>query len=316
VRILVSVSHRYPASIGGPGGGRIFDFVVKGLAELGHDVFYHLREGAAAPPPDGVSFVERPIEDVDILHCRRGTEPARGADTNGTPWVLTCHTDIQIWGMSRDEATGNWIYISRTLAETYGSTRYVMAGIDPSELVYSETKGDYFLFVAAARMMMDKGLDIAASLSRKMGFELVVAGGGPAEGVAGRIASFCKENGAKYVGEVYGARKAELFAGAKALLFPTKVNEAFGLVMAEALMSGTPVICSSNGACPELIPPDVGFVCANEADYEYAVEHAGNISPRRCRDKAMNDYHYLRMAREYVSEYEKEISRRHGGRRE
>lgn len=310
MRILVSAGHRYPASVGGPGGGRIFDFIVKGLAELGHDVFYHLREGAATPPPAGVSLVERPIGNVDIIHCRRGTEPTQRADANGTPWVLTCHTDIQIWGISRAEATGNWIYVSRTLAETYGSTRYVIAGIDPSELAYSETKGDYLLFVAAARMMMSKGLDSAAALARRMGFELVVAGGGTDESVTGRVASFCRENGAQYVGEVYGARKAELFAGAKALLFPTKVNEAFGLVMAEALMSGTPVICSSNGACPELISPDVGFVCANEAEYEYAVEHASDISPRRCRDKALSDYHYLRMAREYVSEYEKEISQR------
>lgn len=310
MRILVSVLHRYPASVAGPGGGRIFDFVVKGLAELGHDVFYHLREGAAGPPPDGVTFVERPFADVDILHCRRGTEPAA---PDGRPWVLTCHTDIQIWGMSRGEATPNWIYISRTLAETYGSERYVVAGIDPSELSYSETKGDYFLFVAAARMMMDKGLDIAASLSRRMGFELVVAGADADEAAVGRVASFCKENGARYVGEVYGARKAELFAGAKALLFPTKLNEAFGLVMAEALMSGTPVICSDNGACPELISPDIGFVCASEAEYEYAVEHAGRISPRRCREKAMSEYHYLRMAREYVSEYERELSRGRGG---
>jgi glycosyltransferase involved in cell wall biosynthesis len=301
--------HRYPASIEGPGGGRIFDFIVKGLAELGHEVFYDLREGAIGPLPDGVTMVEPPFEDVDIVHCRRGLEPRA---PNGRPWVLTCHTDIGIWGMSRREATPNWIYISRTLAETYGSNRYVVAGIDPSELIYSETKSDYFLFVATARMMMDKGLDIAITLSRRLGFELVVAGAGKDASVVQRIASFCKENGAKYVGEVYGPQKAELFAAAKALLFPTKVNEAFGLVMAEALMSGTPVICSNNGACPELISTDIGFVCANEADYEYAIEHVDNISPRRCRDKAMNDYHYSRMAREYVSEYLAEISRPHG----
>ena len=308
MRVLVSVLHKYPASVGGPGGGRIFDFVVKGLAELGHEVFYHLREGASGPPPEGVALVGHDFAGADIVHCRRGTEPA-----NGGPWVLTCHTDISIWGMSRGEATSNWIYISRTLAETYGSERYVIAGIDPSELVYSETKGDYFLFVAAARMMMDKGLDIAASLSRRMGFRLVVAGADANAAAVERVASFCKENGAEYVGEVYGARKAELFAGAKALLFPTKLNEAFGLVMAEALMSGTPVICSSNGACPELISPDIGFVCASEADYEHAIENVERISPQRCRDKAMSDYHYLRMAKEYVSEYEKELSRRQNG---
>ena len=32
---------------------------------------------------------------------------------------------------------------------------------------------------------------------------------------------------AEYVGDVRGQRKAELLTGAKAFLFPTKVNEAF-----------------------------------------------------------------------------------------
>ena len=55
------------------------------------------------------------------------------------------------------------------------------------------------------------------------------------------------------VGDVRGIQKARLFAGAKALLFPTRLNEAFGLVIAEALMSGTPVKCSTfRHAAPSL----------------------------------------------------------------
>jgi hypothetical protein len=36
MRILVSSKHKYPASIGGIGGGRVFDCLVKGLTELGY----------------------------------------------------------------------------------------------------------------------------------------------------------------------------------------------------------------------------------------------------------------------------------------
>jgi hypothetical protein len=36
MRMLVSSKHKYPASIGGIGGGRVFDCLVKGLTELGH----------------------------------------------------------------------------------------------------------------------------------------------------------------------------------------------------------------------------------------------------------------------------------------
>ena len=77
-------------------------------------------------------------------------------------------------------------------------------------------------------------------------------------------------------------------------------------------MSGTPVICSDRGACPEVITPDVGFVCKDYEDYVEAVHRISDVSPRACRDKAMRDYHYLKMAAGYVAEYEKEIARSGG----
>jgi glycosyltransferase involved in cell wall biosynthesis len=123
-----------------------------------------------------------------------------------------------------------------------------------------------------------------------------------------RVTSLCRQIGAHYVGDVRGKRKAELLAGAKAFIFPTRVDEAFGLGMAEALMSGTPVICSDKGACPELITPDVGFVCRNDTEYANALRNVSRISPQACREKAMREFHYQRMAADYVNEYEKEIA--------
>jgi len=79
--------------------------------------------------------------------------------------------------------------------------------------------------------------------------------------------------------------------------------------MVEALMSGTPVICSDRGACPEIISPDVGFVCRDQQDYVSAISRIDSISPQACRDKAMDQYHYLRMAAGYASEYEKETAK-------
>src|SRR5207253_11505982 len=124
---------------------------------------------------------------------------------------------------------------------------------------------------------MQKGLDAALSLAFRTGFRLVVAGTGNNYECIAEIAALCRKFGATYVGDVRGRQKAELLAGAKAFLFPTKVDEAFGLGMAEALMSGTPVICSNKGACPEIISPDVGFVCKDEADYVTAINSIAGI---------------------------------------
>jgi glycosyltransferase involved in cell wall biosynthesis len=313
MRILVDSHHRYPArhypvSHGGIAGARITDNIVKGLTELGHDVFYHLWNGAEESLPQGVTLVSEPVWDVDILHIQ-GPDSTEPIESHGKPWVRTCHVDLAVRGQSRRYATSNWIFVSRTLAQSYGSERYVLNGIDPSEFIYSETKQDYFLFMGCLDRAMAKGLDIAVALSQEIGFDLVVAGSAVDRRNRESVTELCRRENVTLVGEVQGRPRAELLAGAKALLFPTQVNEAFGVVMAEALVSGTPVIASHKGACPELISSDVGFVCQHEPDYREAIRDIETLSPAACRNKGLRDFHYLRMARDYVREYEKEISR-------
>jgi glycosyltransferase involved in cell wall biosynthesis len=72
-------------------------------------------------------------------------------------------------------------------------------------------------------------------------------------------------------------------------------------------MSGTPVITSDRGAMPEVVSPEVGFVCSTMDEYVRAVENIGSISPEACRRKAMAEYHYLVMGERYVREYERAI---------
>jgi glycosyltransferase involved in cell wall biosynthesis len=320
MRILLASEHRYPAfgTLGSglhprtyPSGSGywIHDMLMKGLTELGHEVFYFLPEGAAMPLPKGATLVSKPVFDVDILHTISDRYPhlIREWEARGKPWVATCHIDMRTVGLQQRATTENWIFVSRTLARLHGRTRYVLNGIDPDTFIYSEKKQDYFLFMSSMDWEMKKGLDIALSLAARHGLRLVVAGTGNNYKRIMRITSLCRQIGAEYVGDVRGKRKAELLAGAKAFLFPTRIDEAFGLGMVEALMSGTPVICSDRGACTEIITRDVGFVCRYEPDYLNAIRHISEISPRICREKAMRDFHYLRMTRDYLLEYENEI---------
>ena len=322
MRLLISSSHRYPAlndvgsglrpiPVPSGSGFLIHDLLVKGLAELGHEVFYLLRKGADKPLPDGVSLVSEPTVDVDVLHTisDRDEDLVREREFLRRPWVTTCHLDPKALGKERGPTTENWIFVSRTLAEIHGRSRYVLNGIDPSEYIFSESKDDYFLFMSTMNWGLKKGLDVVLSLSSQLGFKLVVAGTGQDYESINRVAEMCGKIGARYVGDVRGQEKAELLAGAKGFLFPTKVDEAFGLGMAEALMSGTPVICSDKGACPEIISSDVGFVCKDEGDFVAAINNVAGISSKVCRDKAMREYHYMRMTADYVAEYQKEIER-------
>jgi glycosyltransferase involved in cell wall biosynthesis len=309
---ICSNFHRYPAArapLGdrGQAGYRVLDLIAKGVAELGHDVLYYLPRGLIAPLPLGITHTTEMSYDADIIHYQNGILEDDVTDTGELPWVRTCHTDLQLRNVSRNVAKPNWVYVSRTLAALYGSNRYVLNGVDPSDHIYSEAKDDYILFMCDLRRASNKGFNVALELCRGLGFKLIVAGGSVDVNDIEALRVESAGADVELRGEVWGSEKAELLAAARALLFPTRVNEAFGLVIAEALMSGTPVIASDRGACPELVTSDVGFVCSTMDDYRHAFASLDAIEPRDCREKAMRDYHYLRMAREYVAEYETEI---------
>lgn len=330
MRILLAAKHDYPAreSVGSGlrpkrfpsgSGGALHDLIAKGLAELGHDVFYLVSHAVNARPAKGITLVAEPVRDAEVLHTNSEfhQDLAHEWQEQGKPWVTTWHMNPTasrelrrtLEAGQRPPSRDNWIFVSRTMARLHGRERYVCNGVDPDEFSFSETKDDYLLFMASMDWGHAKGLDVALSLSVQLGFKLVVAGASTDQERINWVAELCRQAKADYVGDVRGSAKADLLAGARALLFPTKLDEAFGLGMVEALMSGTPVICSNLGACPEIVSAEVGFVCATPGDYIDAIGRIGEISSAACRARAMSEYHYLRMARDYVKEYEREIRR-------
>lgn len=330
MRILLAAKHDYPArESAGSGlrakrypsgsGGAMHDLIAKGLAELGHDVFYLVPHAAGQRAATGISLVAEPVGHAEVLHTLSDFHEDLTNEwrAQGKPWVTTWHMDpkayrelrltLEAGGKERPPSCDNWIFVSRTLAQMHGRERYVCNGVDPAEYRFSEAKDDYLLFMSSMDWGLAKGLDVALSLSVQLGFKLVVAGASVEQERINWVAELCREAKADYVGDVRGSAKADLLAGARGLLFPTKLDEAFGLGMVEALMSGTPVICSNLGACPEIVSSEVGFVCATPQDYLEAIGRIGEISPAACRARAMSEFHYLRMTRDYVREYEREI---------
>jgi glycosyltransferase involved in cell wall biosynthesis len=324
MRILIAANHCYPSyrAVGRgrhptefPSGssGHMQDLLARGLAELGHDVRYLLRAGCDAPVPEGVRIVSDPSADIDIYQSTTapGANPPEVwefVERRAVPRVLTCHLDRSHEG-ERARAGDNWIFVSRSLARTYGRSRYVLNGIDPADCAFSGTKEDFLLFMAPAEYMLAKGLATALAVSKRTGVRLVVAGTGRSYPAIDRIAAMCREADAEYIGDIRGSAKAERLAVAKALILPTRSNEGCPLTLMEALMSGTPVIASTAGGIPEVVAPGTGFLCIQEEDYVRAVERLGEISPERCRDYAREQFHYLRMAQDYVREFEAEIDR-------
>ena len=67
------------------------------------------------------------------------------------------------------------------------------------------------------------------------------------------------------LGAVTDARRLELLAGAKVLLMPSRF-EGFGLVAAEAMAAGVPLVASSAGSLPEVVDAPRGGVLVPPED--------------------------------------------------
>lgn len=293
-------SSRYPARIGGVGAARVHDLLARGLAEAGHIVYYRVSEGYAESPPDGVVATDRTIRNADLYHLDAYPEGG-AAPHRRKPWLRTVH---EPYWRSASLPLEHLIFVSKAQAASYGSSRYVWNGVDPDEFIYSEVKDDYFLFIVSDLQRADeKGLPTAIAVAEKTHVHLVVAG---EINVNLRSAKFKSAN-VTYVGEVGGEEKAMLLAGARALLFPGLAREPFGLVVAESLVSGTPVISGRGGALPELVQPNVGFTCRTIDDYAEAIANIGRISSATCRSYAQREFHYSVMTRRYIAEYETEL---------
>ena len=201
----------------------------------------------------------------------------------------------------------NKVYASSNHAFRAGARAFVYNGVDPDDFTFQEKKGDYILFLARVRHVQ-KGVDIALRLARRLGLRLVVAGGSRFD--LRRTGGLFDSLSAKihFVGEVGGQTKASLLAGARALLFPIRWEEPFGLVVTEALVSGTPVITVPRGAMPEIVTPEVGFLCTSEDEMAAATARVGDIDPAACRRRVLEHFSNRQAAESYRRHYRDAIA--------
>jgi glycosyltransferase involved in cell wall biosynthesis len=139
-----------------------------------------------------------------------------------------------------------------------------------------------------------KGPEIAVDIARRAGRRLVIAGNVPdayRRFFDDAIAPCVDGRQISYVGPVDDAAKNALLGTAAALLMPIQWDEPFGIVMAEALACGTPVVGLARGSVPEVVDDGVtGFVGATVEDLAAAVAKLDAIDRAACRRAAEERY--------------------------
>jgi glycosyltransferase involved in cell wall biosynthesis len=108
----------------------------------------------------------------------------------------------------------------------------------------------------------------------------------------------------EYVGEIAADEKSAFLGGATCLLNPLAWPEPFGLVMVEALASGTPVVATPCGAAPEIVDHGVtGFLAGSVVDLAAAVRRVGELDRGACRRAAEERFSAERMVRDHLALY-------------
>lgn len=187
-------------------------------------------------------------------------------------------------------------------------------GIDISDYKYNDKKGDYFLYLSA--IYQEKGALVALDVAKDMGFEMYFAGrrGRAAEKVEADIEA--GHNNIHYLGQVSMEKKVELYSNAKALIFPSGYNpskwiEPLGLVVIEAMASGTPVIGWNAGALKETIVHEkTGFLCSSIDEIKTAVNRIDEISCRECRRWVEENFTIESMTKKYINLYQRVLEGR------
>jgi glycosyltransferase involved in cell wall biosynthesis len=292
---IVQFQHtRVPVSKYG-GAQRIVVWLSQALVELGHVVTLLAGRGSRVPGVRVVEvdagevrtpgfdvrrFVDRP---VDVMHYHGLVE-----HPPSVPYVATLHGN-----MGGGRAVPPYVIcVSENHAARHGTQAFVHNGVRLDEYEFRAQKSDFDLFLA--RLHSAKGWRTAVAAAKAERFRLVVAGGW-------RL-SFSRW--VRFVGEVGGAEKRELLAGARCLWMPVQWDDPCPVNVLEALASGTPVLATPRGSLAELVGPDGGGIGGTQGELIALRRRLADFDPRACRRRAERYFTHERMARDYVRMYE------------
>lgn len=294
---------------------RVVDMLIRGLVARGHDVtlFAHPESNVPCrmvPYPGGNS-----LSRADTL--RNMLAVARGVLGGGydmvhsfgriayllpllplpIPKLMTYQREVTPrsieWGNKLSKGTLHFSAVSEWMMRRtrhLGDWHLVYNGVPMHVYDFSPSVSDDAPLVFLGRIEHIKGAHLAIEIAKRAGRRLLIAGNIPREHQAyfdEQVKPYLDGERIAYIGSVDDVQKNALLGQAVAFLMPILWEEPFGIVMAEALACGTPVLGLRRGAVPEVVEDGVtGFVREDVDGLVEAVGRIGELDRRASRVRA------------------------------
>lgn len=314
-------------------GVKIIPFLEKGWVDLPKVENEFLRETASL-----IQLSQKIIEiqkDFDIVHNHTYPDffPSIIEDKLTIPMVTTLHAlyDYYMDDLLATFSKTHFISLSDAYAKLYKKARIyktVYNGVDTNLYTYNEKKEDYLFWLARlpkarnsdGSFMDPKGVRWAIKLAQETRQRLFISA--PVED----LEFFEKDvrphlnDKIQFVGNPTAEQSVplekiiNLFQHAKAFLMTINQQEPFGLVMAEAMACGTPVIGFDRGAVSEVIDEGrTGFIVPYQKGVDGlkdALSKIDTINTTDCRKHVEEFFSIDIMVRNYENVYKEIISER------
>jgi glycosyltransferase involved in cell wall biosynthesis len=259
-----------------------------------------------------ISKVMQRAGEFDLIHNNFDYLPLTYLPLIKTPMLTTIHgfSEPDILRVYHDHKDSYYVSISdsdRDSGLPYLATVY--NGIDLSNLTFRPTPGDKL--VHYGRIHNDKGTHLAIEVAKKSGMDLIIAGIVQDQDYFDNlIKPHLNQSSIQFIGPVNPVQRDVLLKEAYAVIHLNTIPERFGLVMAESMAAGVPVIAMDLGSCREVIADkQTGYLVNNVDEAAEAVGKIDRIDRKKCRQRVEENFTIDKMVEGYEKVY-MEIFRR------
>jgi glycosyltransferase involved in cell wall biosynthesis len=255
-----------------------------------------------------ISEVFERAGEFDLIHNHFDFLPLTYSRLVSTPVLTTIHgfSSPQIMPVYYKYKDSYFVSISDSdRAEGLNYLATIYNGINLSEFTFTDTPGD--ALVVYGRIHPEKGFHLAIDVAKKSGRRLIIAGF-----IQDRryfeedIAPHVDGKNIEYLGVISNKERDDLLKEAYAVLHLNTIPERFGLVLAESMAAGVPVIAMDLGSCREVIVDGkTGFLVSDADEAVKAVDKIPEISREACRRRVEENFSLDIMVENYEKVYNK-----------